>query len=48
MAIDPEPPFGRKLANIGRGVSVAEVGGLAAERVKVFGEAEVSTAKLAP
>jgi hypothetical protein len=33
---------------IGRGVSVDEVGGLAAESAKVFGVAEVSTAKLAP
>ena len=33
---------------IGRGVSVEEVGRLEAESVKVFGVAEVSTAKLAP
>jgi hypothetical protein len=46
--MDPVPPFGSNLAKIGNGVSVDEVGGNAADKVKVFGEAEVSTAKLTP
>lgn len=48
MAIDPEPPLGSNFAKIGRGVSVEDVGGFEAESVKVFGEAEVSSAKFAP
>jgi hypothetical protein len=48
LLMDPEPPLGSNFAKIGNGVSVAEVGGLVAESVKVLGVAEVSTAKLAP